>query len=173
MISADPFVPDAANGQSNNRYSYVHNSPLTFTDPSGFIPSHSVAGHLGYGGFHGFGGFGGIQVIPEIPIATPADGIAQQIGIEEVARGRIGSLVGLSRTGWFGSFTPMGRFHMMGSNLADEFSVETPIDANDMNVRSDGLDDTSSRTDVDIASVMPSEMEHCRCFQEYLFCSIA
>lgn len=42
-----------------------------------------------------------------------------------------------------------------------------------MNVRSDGLDDTSSRTDVDIASVMPSEMEHCRCFQEYLFCSIA
>jgi RHS repeat-associated protein len=36
MISADPTVPDAMNAQAWNRYSYVGNDPLTFTDPSGF-----------------------------------------------------------------------------------------------------------------------------------------
>lgn len=36
MISADPFVPDAMNGQAWNRYSYVGNDPLAFTDPSGY-----------------------------------------------------------------------------------------------------------------------------------------
>src|SRR5262249_14586215 len=36
MISADPFVPDALNSQAWNRYSYVGNDPLAFTDPSGF-----------------------------------------------------------------------------------------------------------------------------------------
>jgi RHS repeat-associated protein len=36
MISADPTVPDPMNAQAWNRYSYVGNDPLTFTDPSGF-----------------------------------------------------------------------------------------------------------------------------------------
>jgi RHS repeat-associated protein len=36
MISADPTVPDPSNPQAWNRYSYVGNDPLTFTDPSGF-----------------------------------------------------------------------------------------------------------------------------------------
>lgn len=35
MISPDPIVPDALNAQAWNRYSYVGNDPLTFTDPSG------------------------------------------------------------------------------------------------------------------------------------------
>ena len=35
MMSADPIVPDALNPQAWNRYSYVGNDPLTFTDPSG------------------------------------------------------------------------------------------------------------------------------------------
>src|SRR5262249_18754812 len=36
MISPDPTVPDAMNGQAWNRYSYVGNDPLAFTDPSGY-----------------------------------------------------------------------------------------------------------------------------------------
>jgi len=37
FLSADPFVPDPALTQSYNRYSYVRNDPLSFTDPSGFM----------------------------------------------------------------------------------------------------------------------------------------
>jgi RHS repeat-associated protein len=38
FLSADPFIGDAGNTQSYNRYSYVNNNPLSFTDPSGFDP---------------------------------------------------------------------------------------------------------------------------------------
>ena len=36
MMNADPFVPDAMNGQAWNRYSYVINNPLALTDPNGY-----------------------------------------------------------------------------------------------------------------------------------------
>ncbi len=36
FISADPTVPDPLFSQAFNRYSYVYNSPLEYTDPSGF-----------------------------------------------------------------------------------------------------------------------------------------
>lgn len=36
MISADPTVPAPFYSQAFNRYSYVYNSPLEYTDPSGF-----------------------------------------------------------------------------------------------------------------------------------------
>jgi RHS repeat-associated protein len=38
FISADPTVPDPMYSQAFNRYSYVYNSPLAYTDPSGFFP---------------------------------------------------------------------------------------------------------------------------------------
>lgn len=36
FMSADPTVPDPTNGQNLNRFSYVLNNPLSYTDPSGF-----------------------------------------------------------------------------------------------------------------------------------------
>ncbi|MEO8674725.1 MAG: Ig-like domain-containing protein [Casimicrobiaceae bacterium] len=36
FLSADPLVQDAYNIQSYNRYTYVLNNPLSFTDPTGF-----------------------------------------------------------------------------------------------------------------------------------------
>jgi len=43
MISADPTVPDPLDAQAWNRYSYVGNDPLTFTDPSGMLISRELA----------------------------------------------------------------------------------------------------------------------------------
>ncbi|MFX1678909.1 Ig-like domain-containing protein [Mitsuaria sp. CC2] len=37
--SADPTVPDPQNGQALNRYSYVLNNALAFTDPTGLSPT--------------------------------------------------------------------------------------------------------------------------------------
>jgi RHS repeat-associated protein len=38
MLSADPHIPHKTNTQSYNRYSYVNNNPITYSDPSGFTP---------------------------------------------------------------------------------------------------------------------------------------
>lgn len=37
FLSADPHIQDPNNSQSYNRYSYVLNNPLKYTDPSGFF----------------------------------------------------------------------------------------------------------------------------------------
>ena len=37
MLQADPFVQASKNSQSLNRYTYVLNNPLSFTDPSGYF----------------------------------------------------------------------------------------------------------------------------------------
>lgn len=36
FLSRDPFIDGVASSQGPNGYAYVHNSPLTFVDPSGF-----------------------------------------------------------------------------------------------------------------------------------------
>ena len=35
-MSADPFIAQAGNLQNHNRYAYVNNNPLNYTDPSGY-----------------------------------------------------------------------------------------------------------------------------------------
>jgi RHS repeat-associated protein len=39
FLSADPFVFEPGNTQGFNRYSYVMNNPLSYTDPSGYSPA--------------------------------------------------------------------------------------------------------------------------------------
>lgn len=36
FMSADPFIHDVTNSQDLNRYSYVHNNPLSYTDMNGY-----------------------------------------------------------------------------------------------------------------------------------------
>jgi RHS repeat-associated protein len=43
FVSADPIVPDPADPQEFNRYSYARNNPLRYTDPTGHHSVESVA----------------------------------------------------------------------------------------------------------------------------------
>ena len=61
FLSADPYVPYPGLSQSFNRYAYVHNNPLTFSDPSGFTLGPGPLWRLDSGGFE-FGGFGGLDI---------------------------------------------------------------------------------------------------------------
>jgi RHS repeat-associated protein len=60
FLSADPFVFEPGSTQAWNRYSYVYNNPMSFTDPSGFFGlcfTEFFGGGGDFGG--GFGGEGG------------------------------------------------------------------------------------------------------------------
>jgi RHS repeat-associated protein len=46
FISADSIVPDSANPQSFNRYSYVLNNPLRFIDPTGHFSEEAIYNYL-------------------------------------------------------------------------------------------------------------------------------
>jgi RHS repeat-associated protein len=46
FISADTIIPDAMNPQAFNRYSYVINNPLKYTDPTGYFNPGKVAAVL-------------------------------------------------------------------------------------------------------------------------------
>ncbi len=44
FIQSDSIVPDPFNPQDLNRYSYVRNNPIIYTDPSGSFPDYSFGG---------------------------------------------------------------------------------------------------------------------------------
>lgn len=46
MLQADPFIQAPGNTQSYNRYSYVMNNPLGYTDPSGYFSFKEVGGFV-------------------------------------------------------------------------------------------------------------------------------
>jgi hypothetical protein len=46
-VSADTVVPDPANPQGLNRYSYVNNRSLNFVDPSGHMSNEHIMALFG------------------------------------------------------------------------------------------------------------------------------
>ena len=49
FMSADPIIQDPENLKSFNRYSYVSNNPLFYTDPTGYNAYHDSYSGAGYG----------------------------------------------------------------------------------------------------------------------------
>ena len=49
FLSADTLVPDPQNPQSFNRYAYVLNSPIRYSDPSGHLSEDEIQKYFGYG----------------------------------------------------------------------------------------------------------------------------
>jgi RHS repeat-associated protein len=46
-IQPDTIIPDPANPQSLNRYSYVYNNPLRYIDPTGYLTEEQIMTHFG------------------------------------------------------------------------------------------------------------------------------
>ena len=57
FLQSDPFIQAPKNSQNYNRYSYVLNSPLSYTDPSGYLFKDLVK----IGGFGAGASWGGIE----------------------------------------------------------------------------------------------------------------
>ncbi len=112
FLSADPFIQEPANPQSLNRYTYVLNNPLSYTDPSGFF-----FGKLFKGVVKGVFRAGGkvlknkvVRTAIAIAIAVEAPFLAGNIYANGFAAGFVGSggdpkaaIVGAATAGAFGA----------------------------------------------------------------------
>jgi RHS repeat-associated protein len=99
FVSADTVVPESGNPQAFNRYSYVYNSPLKYTDPSGHCPTCLIG--LALGGIAGAVMYqvatGGQGNFTDMMIAAGTGAVAGGlIGTGIGAAGGIAMLTGMS-----------------------------------------------------------------------------
>ena len=78
MMQADPIIQDPYNPQNFNRYSYVMNNPLKYTDPSGWLLTSDVPLKANEED-EGKGGGGGGTVVGENGFFTTDRGLISEI----------------------------------------------------------------------------------------------
>jgi RHS repeat-associated protein len=126
MVSADPVVPDALNAQAWNRYSYVGNSPLTFTDPSGHSWLSSFFGSVG-SFFKSILSNPIVRAVVQIALATilaPLGPIGAAISAAAVTGLAGGSLSDVANAAALAGLTSVG-FNLAG-NLTNMFPGANP-----------------------------------------------
>ena len=83
FASADSIVPDPANPQSYNRYSYVYNSPLNLVDPDGHNPVCSQTGSVCSDGEYDDGNMWTPSHPASPPIPTPPSNLLSHLPLAE------------------------------------------------------------------------------------------
>ncbi|MBN2007509.1 MAG: RHS repeat-associated core domain-containing protein [Anaerolineae bacterium] len=115
FISADVIIPGAGNSQAFNRYSYVLNNPLKFSDPSGHDPIP---------GAYADGYFRGRAPSPRLPIKFVGDwgGKASSIrnGVYQVAK-QLANTINMDQT------KALKRAALTGEDPASFTSPLTPL----------------------------------------------
>nr|WP_256473647.1 RHS repeat-associated core domain-containing protein [Aliidiomarina quisquiliarum] len=112
FMQADPFIQAGANLQNYNRYSYVLNNPLSYTDPSGYLFKRlnkafgNFAPFVGMAASFFLGGAGGFFV--KMGIETAASQVFAGLIAGGVATGNLrGAAVGAISGAMFHSFSGM------------------------------------------------------------------
>jgi len=108
FMQADPMVQDPGNGQNLNRYSYVLNSPMSYTDPSGYfyyqVPVKPKTDYM--------------MMLMSVAVIVMTSGQGTPLAVSMLG----GAMVGLMNTGTargaaIGAFTAWMMFEIGGSEL--------------------------------------------------------